>query len=421
MSSSFCCRPTTFAGNKPALEVGNSTITLTVGLSGCQILRAAVGTGAEGAELGIPNPFWVPPWPTVPAALRRAHVAAAPDLFSNAPEDKLESELLACIGGHSLCCDVFGAHSLREVEVSGLSFHGEAGLRQWEVQRVDGASVTLAVRLQQTQLEMRRTFTPAPDGSPVVRVTEEICNLVGFERAMGATQHVSLGADFIADGKCRFSTNCDKGMTWPHAGASADGDVDPGDGAASASPPSFFAPGQTFNVAEGIPRKDGGVDDWSRFPRCERNSDLCTMRVSPQDEHGWFVVERPGEAVFAYAWKRQEAPWLMTWEENNARAQAPWSSRTVVRGLEFGSYALATSRRDNVQRGTSLFGVPAFAWLDAHEVSETTFWITLQGAYSAGADGTEAGQKGGEGPIQLVPDGATLVDSNGSTFSFPLH
>ena len=102
---------------------------------------------------------------------------------------------------------------------------------------------------------------------------------------------------------------------------------------------SFFAIGTEFKTPM-VPRKDGRADDWRAYPRCPKNSDLLTMRVPPESEHGYFVAERPGEACFAYVWERSAFPWLMTWEENNARAQAPWSGKTLCRGLEFGSVRL---------------------------------------------------------------------------------
>ena len=150
-----------------------------------------------------------------------------------------------------------------------------------------------------------------------------------------------------------------------------------------------------------VPRKGGGHDDWRQYPRCERNTDLCTMRVNPQDQLGWFLVANDtanmentfGTAIngavngavngaangaatlvndtvyFGYFWDRECFPWLMTWEENNARTQGPWCNRTVCRGmgkaermhtctvshanfpstsfcsLEFGSYAMPLGRR----------------------------------------------------------------------------
>ena len=88
---------------------------------------------------------------------------------------------MACINGHNLCADVFGAQSEGET-AAGLCFHGEAGLVQWEVTAFDDSSVTLAAHLRQTALDITRTYTL--QGS-VCHVSESITNLVGFERALG--------------------------------------------------------------------------------------------------------------------------------------------------------------------------------------------------------------------------------------------
>ena len=99
------------------------------------------------------------------------------------------------------------------------------------------------------------------------------------------------------------------------------------------------------------------------------------MRVKPDAPLGFFSAAAQGVAL-AYAWERDAFPWLMTWEENFARTQAPWSSRTLCRGLEFGSYAMALGRKWNVEQGR-IFDVPTFEWLDAYETKVTRFWIAL--------------------------------------------
>lgn len=161
---------------KPAVEVGNAAMSIKVITSGGNVVWA----GAPG--VGI-NPLWTPEWDTVPSSLRRVAARDA-EKFSQAAEDLLESELLSCIGGHNLCCDVFGAHSEGEVKNAGLSFHGEAGLREWEVTHVDDTSVTMSCHLRQSQLEVTRTYTPAADGAPVIKVTEKLKNLVGSDRCV---------------------------------------------------------------------------------------------------------------------------------------------------------------------------------------------------------------------------------------------
>lgn len=374
---------------KPAVHVGNAAVSLKIVTGGGNIVWA----GAPGVNV---NPLWTPPWETTHNSLRRI-AARDGEKFSQAESEVLESQLLSCLGGHNLCCDVFGPHSAGEVGRAGLSFHGEAGLREWEVTHVDDDSVTMTCRLYQSHLEVSRTYTPSPTGAPVIKVTERLKNLVGTDRAMGRSQHVTLGAEML-EGGCRFSTNCDKGMMWPE----------------DLGPDSFWAVGAEFDFAgNSIPRKDGGFDDWSTYPRCAKNSDMLTMRVDPSARLGWFVAEKldaegGGSAAFAYLWEREAFPWMMTWEENKARAQAPWSGRTLTRGMEFGSYALAMGRRWCVEKG-QLLGVPAFEWLDAYEEKETNFWITLQAIQSAEASGAP----------KLLPSGGEVYSAPG--FSVPLH
>ena len=90
---------------KPCVVVGNSAVSVKVATSGCQIVSILPSEGTTAH-----NPLWEPPWSTTTAALRKVAVKNA-SCFSQASDDVLESELLSCIGGHSLCLDVFGAHS----------------------------------------------------------------------------------------------------------------------------------------------------------------------------------------------------------------------------------------------------------------------------------------------------------------------
>ena len=66
-----------------------------------------------------------------------------------------------------------------------------------------------------------------------------------------------------------------------------------------------------------------------------------------------------------------------TWEENRARQQGPWLGRTLCRGLEIGSYAMAKGRRWNVETG-KLLDTPCFEWLDAFETKTTSYYISLK-------------------------------------------
>ena len=81
--------------------------------------------------------------------------------------------------------------------------------------------------------------------------------------------------------------------------------------------------------------------------------------------------------ALSYVWERETFPWLMTWEENNARMDKPWNGRTLTRGLEISSYAFALGRKANVEMG-ALFDTPTFEWLDAYETKSTKFHLSIQ-------------------------------------------
>ena len=97
--------------------------------------------------------------------------------------------------------------------------------------------------------------------------------------------------------------------------------------------------------------------------------------------------------------------------------------RTLARGLEFGSYAMAMGRRWNVEKG-ELLNTPSFEWLDAHETRSTVFHISLQSIERGGArGGGEGGGAGGGGgvvgaPLQETRDG---LRSPCGRFEMPLH
>ena len=94
---------------------------------------------------------------------------------------------------------------------------------QWTVVSCDVAAdgsraqLVMAAHLRQTQLDVRRTFTVLA-GEPVVRVDEGLKNLVGFERALGRAQHVTLGAAFLRDRTTTVTANATRGFTHSEGG-----------------------------------------------------------------------------------------------------------------------------------------------------------------------------------------------------------
>jgi hypothetical protein len=333
---------------RPAVRFANDIIAVTVLTGGGHI--ASIEPAAGGV-----NPLWVPGWPTVDPSLR---TVVDPAIYG----EGMEGMLLSSIGGHSLCLDVFGSHSEGETR-SGLTFHGEAGMVTWDAVegKSDDTSVTLvmAARLPRTAIDVTRRFTLSR-GEAVVRVEETMVNRVGFERAMGRSQHATIGAAFLEPSPALFACNADRGQTWPTRDETD----------------SFFALDAAFDYPM-VPLEAGGETDWRRYPREPKSADLCTLRIRPEDDRGWFVcAQNDHRSALVYAWERAAFPWLMTWEENRTRAVPPWNGKELTRGMEFTSYAFATSRRSNVEMG-HLHDTPTFEWLDAYETSTTTFSFGL--------------------------------------------
>ena len=338
---------TTFR-NRQAVSLSNDEIELIIVLGGGHLASFK----RQGQTLNV---LWEPHWPSCDPSVRHM-------VDEKIYGDSLEGKLLSSICGHNLCVDVFGAHSDGEVE-QGLTFHGEAGMQTWTVDRcvttAHTCCVHMSVLLPLTQLKIERDITIS-DGSPVVSVCERMINLVGFERALGRSQHATLGKDFLSDG-VTWSCNADRGMTWPLRADDS---------------PQAFAKFKEF-IYPNIPQNDGEDADWCSYPRHPMRGGLCTLRINPSDEHGYFSGFNATQKLHvAYRWQRESFPWLMTWEENKSRQNAPWNGKELTRGLEFSSYAYAISRRKNVKIG-ELLDTPCFEWLDAFETKETTFELAL--------------------------------------------
>lgn len=359
------CVETTSWRGRAAVALRNHDIEAVVVAGGGHIVSLK---RVDGPHAHV-NALWEPPWPTTDPALRRL----------NAKGD-LESMLLSGIGGANMCCDVFGEQSKGEI-AAGLAFHGEAGLSTWEVEEWDEATgaLVLCTYLRRSQLQIRRTFTL---NGPVVAIKEELTNLCSVERAMGRCQHVTIGEEFLVGSDCKamcaFSCNADKGHTWPV-------DFDPTGALHSRCQPNTefnmpLIPLRPFKAEELGSRAEKG--DWTAFPPegVAANSDLCTLRVDPKEAWGCFCARRLANGnvlTLGATWRRADFPWLMTWDENRARTSPPWNGRTLCRGMEISSYAFATSRRENVERGR-LLGQPTFEWLDADETKVTRWYLTLQ-------------------------------------------
>ena len=160
---------------------------LTVQLQNDEVYLTLLPGGGHIAELVLKsnavNPLWIPPWKTIEPA---DYDPAKHPEYGSGPE----AQLLCGIVGHNLCFDYFGPPSEEEA-AAGLTVHGEASIVNWETEQKRGELVAKA-EFPQAGMRMERTLRLAPKAQGVV-VTETAENLRDIDRAVGWTQHATLG------------------------------------------------------------------------------------------------------------------------------------------------------------------------------------------------------------------------------------
>lgn len=305
----------------------------------------------EDKATGV-NPLWSPPWPTIePSSYERARH----------PEygDDAESKLLAGILGHNLCLDLFGGPS-REEAAAGMTVHGEGSVAQYEV-AVEGETMTARVTLPVCQLAFERTLRLAA-GSRTVAISETVENLSGCDRPVAWTQHVTLGPPFLDKGKTRFQVSATKSKV-------LEVDFTGGKG--------HLKEGAEFHWPM-APCVDGSQEDLQVFTSRPVSGGFTTHLMDPGRDDAFFTAWSPSlEMAFGYSWRRTDFPWMGIWEENYVRTAAPWSGKTLTRGMEFGVSPFPESRRAMIERG-SLFGVPGYRWIGAKSRASLNYSLFLR-------------------------------------------
>jgi len=303
--------------------------------------------GGQVAELlhrksGI-SPLYVPEWRSIEPSEYSAELD--PDYGSNS-----ESRLVAGLLGHSLCLDIFGAPSPEEA-AAGIPVHGEASIAQYSLESTEN-SLFMHASLPRAQMRFGRRIALAEDG--LVLFNESVVNEADVDHPIGWTQHVTLGAPFLEGGLTHFLASARESKV----------------------------SGQSFNNGLGMqkpdavfdwplcPRKDGRVDDLRTFTTETVSGGFTAHKMDPTLPHAFFVAwSERFNLAFGYVWQREDFPWLSRWEENHLRPWAPWNSKALALGMEFGVSPMVESRREMVERGR-MFDTPTFRWIPARtEVS----------------------------------------------------
>ncbi|MBI3694205.1 MAG: hypothetical protein HY238_05120, partial [Acidobacteria bacterium] len=172
----------TFHGRRAA-QISNGVVRVSVLAGGGHIAEISL------LEKEV-NPLWVPPWPSIEPA------DFDPRVHSEYGND-VESRLLAGIMGHNLCFDFFGRPSEEEA-AAGLTVHGEASVVTWEITQPNEGELRAAADLPLAQMRVERRLRLS---GALVIVNETAENRSSVDRAVGWTQHVTLGPPFVAGGR----------------------------------------------------------------------------------------------------------------------------------------------------------------------------------------------------------------------------
>ena len=328
---------TVFNGRR-ALSIENDDLHVTVLFGGGHI--AAVHDKATGV-----NPLWVAPWSSIDSS--RFDAAKHRDYG-----DGVDARLLAGIAGHNLCLDIFGGPSEEEAR-AGLPVHGEASNVDYDLQTASGA-LTASARLPLAGMEVERRLELR---GRAVWIRETVRNTGAVDKPVGWTQHVTLGPPFLEKGVTEFRASMTRSRTFESAFGAHD----------------YLAAGADFDWPD-APRIGGGSADLRRFPAAPASSAYSAHLADPARDHAFFVAFSPSSRLtFGYVWRRADFPWMGIWEENFSRSAAPWSSRTLTRGMEFGASPFPETRRAMVERRT-LFDTPTFRWIPARSEVSVEYW-----------------------------------------------
>ncbi len=212
------------------------------------------------------NPLWTPPG-------RRSSHGSYDRVQHPAYGSGVDASLLAGIMGHNLCLDIFGGPSPEEA-AAGMPVHGEASIVRYDVQ-VTGSELVMQAHLPLANLRGRATHSSCTTARcESARPCE---NLAATDRAIGWTQHVTLGPAVPEEGRDAV----------PRVGHPVEGDRA---GHSERPTTSCRAPSSTGRRR---PRTGGGVADLSVFTNLPASSAFTTHLMDTRREHAFFVAFSP--------------------------------------------------------------------------------------------------------------------------------
>lgn len=265
--------------------------------------------------------------------------------------------------GHLLCFPYYGPPSSEEEIRAGLGNHGEAPVSEWRMTSFESGEKAITLQyganLPRTQYRVERRLT-MPRGKRWVKVDEWIENLAGYDRPFQWMQHATFGPPFVEPGKTTFDVSATKGLVGGAPGA-----------------PGSLAGGSEVVWPRGTDI-EGKPADLRRFQPRANTGIYYALLMDPARQHQFFALFHPDYRVLVgYVYPAAGNPWIADWQENRRNTFAPWNGQVVARGIEFGNSPFAEGLRKAVERG-SLFGVPAYEWIQARQRRHTGFTIFVE-------------------------------------------
>ncbi len=298
----------------------------------------------SGLNLPTVNPLWIPPWKTI-----------EPQQYKEKKHAKTYGPMetgktVACVVGHCICLDYFGAPSPEETK-QGLSIHGEAPCSRWRATRVGKlkgrAVLEMGVQLPVAGLQFTRQIT-IREGESVAYFKEKVKNLKKADHFFHWTQHVTLGPPFLHPKDCLTFVPGTKAKTFPHGYEGKE----------------LLQFSKEFRWPFAPGAKGGKIDISKPLTKRGRGF-VATVLLRPDREMQYVAALNTKEnLLIGYCFKREDFPWVSIWEENRARKESPWGGVSETRGLEFGSTPFPVGRREAFANGP-LFGAPHFSLVPA--------------------------------------------------------
>jgi hypothetical protein len=333
--------------NRDAMRLSNGVMEAVLLRGGGHIAELC----AAGPDSTALNCLWAAPWQTMDPCDPNFKTLARE--YGAAPA----GEFLAAYTGHALCLDIFGPPSEQDA-ARGVPLHGEAAARMWDI-KTNELGCSARVELPLAQLEFERSVSLAED-SAALFIEERLHNRGAAVREIHWVQHLSLGLPFLEPGCSAIDGSLDRGCTW-RLGY---------EGRAALRDDTEFA----WPLAPGT---DGATLDL-RIPFVRPGYGfVAAVRVNIVREYAYVAALnwRIGQ-VLVYCFRREDFPWIAIWEENCARAGAPWNGTAQVRGMEFGTTPMPLGR-DAVRAMGDLFGTPGSRIIRSGETLYTRYLAAI--------------------------------------------